>query len=56
MESNLYQKVNRLNELYNKLETMKALTEAEYKEQGMLREELVNYFKYAMDKHSKDMV
>lgn len=56
MDSNLFQKVNRLNELYAKLEAMKALTEPEYKEQGMLREELINYFKYAMDKRNTDMV
>lgn len=56
METNLLQKIRRLNDLYSKYETMKALTDAEYNEQGMLREEILNYFKYAIDKHSKNMV
>lgn len=47
MEFNLEDKVNRLNELYSRKEMGLNLTNIELKEQQLLREELLNYFKYA---------
>lgn len=48
MESALLKKVERLNELYVKKETGNMLTEAELTEQSVLRDEIINYFQYAI--------
>lgn len=55
MNSTLQSKVNRINELFIKAEMKGGLTENEMKEQLLLREELVNYFKYAISKHSENI-
>lgn len=48
MESGLLKKIERLNELYAKKETGNMLTEAELTEQSVLRDEVINYFQYAI--------
>lgn len=53
MDNNLQLKVNRLNELYAKVESGNQLSSAELSEQALLRDEIINYFKYAISKMSK---
>lgn len=53
MDSNLLNKVNRLNELYLKAENGNPLTDFELSEQSVLRDEIINYFKFALTKHAK---
>ena len=53
MDSNLLNKVNRLNELYLKAENGNPLTDFELSEQSVLRDEIINYFKFALTKHTK---
>ena len=53
MDNNLQIKINRLNELYFKLEGGNQLSNAELNEQALLRDEIINYFKYAMTKMTK---
>lgn len=48
MDNNLFQKVNRLNELYAKKESGNTLTPEELTEQSILRDEFINYFQYAI--------
>ena len=50
MDSNLQLKINRLNDLYAKVESGEQLTNVELNEQAMLRDEIINYFKYVMTK------
>lgn len=54
MESALLKKVERLNELYSKKETGNTLTEAELTEQSVLRDEIINYFQYAIRTSSEN--
>ena len=54
MESALLKKVERLNELYAKKETGNMLTEAELTEQSVLRDEVINYFQYAIRTSSEN--
>lgn len=54
MDNSLKIKVNRLNELYNKVESGNQLTTSEQSEQALLRDELINYFKFAVSKFSKN--
>lgn len=54
MEFNLKEKVNRLNEFYSRREMGLTLTDLELKEQQILREELLNYFKYACTNRQKN--
>ena len=54
MESGLLKKVERLNELYSKKETGNMLTEAELTEQSVLRDEIINYFQYAIRTSSEN--
>ena len=53
MDNNLQFKVNRLNELYSKVESGEQLSNIELNEQALLRDEIINYFKYVMTKMSK---
>lgn len=53
MDRNLKDKVNRLNELYSKLESGIELTVAELNERAILRDEIINYFKFSIDKLNK---
>ena len=46
MDSNLINKVNRLNELYHKVETGNELTNVELNERAILRDEIINYFRF----------
>lgn len=46
MDNNLFQKANRLNELYAKKESGKQLTNEELTEQSILRDEFINFFQY----------
>ncbi len=48
MDNGLVKKVDRLNELYKKKEQGSQLTEQEMTEQSVLRDELINYFQYAI--------
>ena len=50
MDNNLMSKVNRLNELYLKVEQGVELTALELNERAILRDELINYFKFTIDK------
>ena len=50
MDNNIMSKVNRLNELYLKVEQGIELTAIELNERAILRDELINYFKYTIDK------
>ena len=50
MDNNLMSKVNRLNELYFKLESGAELTALELNERAVLRDEIINYFKFSIDK------
>ncbi len=50
MDSNLKDKVNRLNELYSKIESGMELTIAELNERAVLRDEIINYFKFSIEK------
>ena len=50
MDNNLQLKINRLNELYTKVESGEQLTNVELNEQALLRDEIINYFKYVMSK------
>ena len=52
MDINMQFKINRLNELYSKSENGNQLTNQELNEQAMLRDEIINYFKFALDKMS----
>ena len=53
MDSNLQNKINRLNDLYVKVESGNPLSANELTEQSILRDEIINYFKFAMSKISK---
>ncbi len=53
MDNNLQLKINRLNELYTKVESGEQLTNVELNEQALLRDEIINYFKYVMSKMAK---
>lgn len=48
MDNQLTAKVKRLNELYSKKELGNKLTEQEMTEQSVLRDELINYFQFAI--------
>ncbi|MBR1844961.1 MAG: DUF896 domain-containing protein [Lachnospiraceae bacterium] len=48
MDNGLVKKVDRLNELYKKKEQGSQLTEQEMTEQSVLRDELINYFQFAI--------
>lgn len=50
MQSKLIEKVNRLNELNTKKEMGQELMTSELNEQKILREELLNYIKFAITK------
>ncbi|MBP3200814.1 MAG: hypothetical protein J6M39_04130 [Lachnospiraceae bacterium] len=50
MENNLMNKVNRLNELYLKIESGNELSAVELNERAILRDEIINYFKFTIDK------
>ena len=50
MDNNLMNKVNRLNELYFKMESGSELTALELNERAVLRDEIINYFKFTIDK------
>lgn len=50
MENNLMNKVNRLNELYLKTESGNELSAVELNERAILRDEIINYFKFTIDK------
>ena len=50
MDNNLMGKVNRLNELYAKVESGADLTPLELNERAILRDEIINYFKFSIDK------
>lgn len=50
MDNNLMGKVNRLNELYFKIESGAELTALEQNERAILRDEIINYFKFSIDK------
>lgn len=52
MDNNLKAKVDRLNELYVKAESGTPLNNLELNEQAFLRDELINYFKFAVSKLS----
>lgn len=53
MDYNLKDKVNKLNALYLKKESGKELSEFEMREQLELRQELINYFHFAITKRAK---
>lgn len=53
MDNNLQLKINRLNDLYSKVESGEQLTNLELNEQAMLRDEIINYFKFVMSKMAK---
>ncbi len=53
MDNRLKDKVNRLNELYSKLESGIELTVTELNERAVLRDEIINYFKFSIDKLNK---
>ena len=53
MDSNLINKVNRLNELYYKVESGNELTNLELNERAILRDEIINYFKFSIEKIGK---
>ncbi|MBO6134201.1 MAG: DUF896 domain-containing protein [Lachnospiraceae bacterium] len=48
MDSSLAKKVERLNELYKKKESTNRLSEEELTEQSVLRDEIINYFQFAI--------
>lgn len=53
MDNNLQLKINRLNELYAKAESGNQLSDPELNELSVLRDEIINYFKFAMTKIKK---
>ena len=53
MNSNLQSKIDRLNELYSKVENGNQLNNSELNEQALLRDEIINYFKFAMTRIAK---
>lgn len=53
MDRGLKDKVNRLNELYSKVESGMELTATELNERAVLRDEIINYFKFSIDKINK---
>ena len=53
MDSNLQLKINRLNELFAKMESGIQLSNIELNEQSVLRDEIINYFKFAVTKIKK---
>ena len=54
MDSNMQIKVNRLNELFAKIESGQQLNNSELNEQAILRDELINYFKFTLEKIKRD--
>ena len=50
MDSKMHMKVDRLNELYSKSEIGNNLTNEELTEQAVLRDEIINFFKNAINK------
>ena len=50
MDNNLMNKVNRLNELYFKMESGSELTALELNERAVLRDEIIKYFKFTIYK------
>ena len=48
MNNDLFQKSNRLNEIYAKKESGNRLTPEELTEQSILRDEMINYFQYVI--------
>lgn len=54
MDQNLQFKVSRLNELFVKAENGEKLSTLELREQASLRDELINYFKFAIEKIAKN--
>ena len=50
MNTNVQMKINRLNELYSKLERGYQLSPLELNEQAVLRDEVIAYFKMAVSK------
>jgi uncharacterized protein YnzC (UPF0291/DUF896 family) len=55
MDNNLQFKINRLNELYSKVESGNQLSNPELNEQSVLRDEIINYFKFAVSKIKKKL-
>ena len=53
MNNNLQLKIDRLNELYSKVENGNQLNNSELNEQALLRDEIINYFKFAMSRIAK---
>ena len=52
MDPRFKMKIERLNELYAKLESGQELTAVELNERAVLRDEIINYFKFAVSKIS----
>ena len=48
MDNGLTKKIERLNELYTKKERNGNLTEQELTEQSVLRDEIINYYQFAI--------
>ena len=54
MDNRFKLKIERLNELYAKLESGQELTAVELNERAILRDEIINYFKFAVSKISSN--
>ena len=48
MDNELIKKIERLNELYTKKERNIALSEQELTEQSVIRDEVINYYQFAI--------
>lgn len=53
MEINLNEKVNKLNEFYHKTELGNELTTSEVNDQKIMRDEIIDYVKFVLNKTNK---
>lgn len=54
MDSRFRMKIERLNELYHKVESGQELNPLELNERAILRDEIINYFKFTVTKLKED--